>query len=156
MKIVTQSPLIMQYRPMYRLKGSMVQAHSRPIVLNGLSYGIVRFVRFLCSEMTTKWRHIFLTVYVNGRDQQSIVTRQRVTHTIQPPPPKWRMDSPEKTFSINENIQVDPICVRFMAKISEICKETNNRRFSLDWDPKIFLGPKMTENISFMTSFTSM
>ena len=34
---------------------------------------------------------------MNGRDQQSIVTRQRVTHTIQSPP-KWRMDSPEKLF----------------------------------------------------------
>ena len=43
-------------------------------------------VRFICSETITKWRHnLFLTVYVNGRDQQSVVIRQRVTHAIQSP-----------------------------------------------------------------------
>ena len=37
---------------------------------------------------------------------------------------------------IIENIQVDPICFRFMAKISEICKETHNRIFSLEFRPQ--------------------
>ena len=78
---------------------------------------------------------------MNGPDQQSIVTRQCVTHAIQfPVSGEWIL--PKKTFSINENIQVDPICFSFMAKISEICKETHNRRFGLELGPKNILRSK--------------
>ena len=59
---------------------------SRPFVLNGLSYGIVRlFDSFVLRRSLNEGTTFFLTVYVNGRDQQSIVTRQRVTHAIQSP-----------------------------------------------------------------------
>ena len=58
------------------------------------------------------------------------------------PPPQVANELSRKTFSINENIQVDPICFRFMAKISEICKETHNMRFSLELGPQNILRSK--------------
>ena len=70
-----------------------------------------------------------------------MITRQRVAHVIQPPPPPQvaNCQFSRKTFLINENIQVDPSCFRFMAKISEIYKETHNRIFSLELKPQNIL-----------------
>ena len=53
--------------------------HSRPIVLNGLSNGIVRLFESFVPRRSLN------ECTVNGRDQQSIVIRQRVTHAIQSP-----------------------------------------------------------------------